>query len=120
MGRSKGTNTRNENMHYRNTKHTYGNLIAIRNEGNGLEEGIYPANTIKEVYTLLHDGPGDTKQTDENSIQHLTAWIKIQMENGTLEKIVWISNKEMTVDTSTYERIKSQIMTSIKSSGNRH
>ena len=108
--------TRNREAYYVDLKYAYGNLIALCKEGERGDETIYQARMVKEIYTL-YDSSHSTKLIDEKSIRHLTAWIKEQMEDAIMEKVIWIPNKEMTIDSFTYEKIKSEVILSIISGG---
>ena len=76
----------------------------------GLEDAIYLARMLKEIYTgkmgdqhipveaktdskTLYDTLKSTKQVEEKSIRHLVAWFKQQIEENVIQKVTWVQNK---------------------------
>ena len=87
----------------------YGNFVALCKEGKHDDEANYQTRMAKEIYTL-HD-------SSEKSTHHLIAWIKDQMKDAIVEEVTWIPNKEMTIDSLTYEKVKAEIILSMISGG---
>ena len=71
---------------------------------------------VKTIYTLYAKS-NNIEQVDEKSIRPLTAWIKEQMEDAMVKKMVWVPNKEMIMDTSTYREVKTKLILSILANG---
>ena len=103
----------------------------------GLEDAIYLARMLKEIYTgkmgdqhipveaktdskTLYDTLKSTKQVEEKSICHLVAWIKQQIEENVIQKVTWVPNKEMVADVFTKAGIRTDLILSIISGGKLH
>ena len=99
-----------------------------------MEDAIYLARMFKEIYTgkvseehipveaktdskTLHDSLNSTKQVDEKSIRHLVVWIKEQVEDRTVKKVMWIPNKEMIADVFTKANVNTDLILSVISGG---
>ena len=89
----------------------------------GLEDSIYLARMIAEVYSgkvseaqipvevaidskTLLDSISSTKQVDEKTIRHLVSWIKEQVAENKVQKIDWICSEEMLADVFTKANVK--------------
>ena len=59
---------------------------------------------------VLTFSDSDEKEFEEDPLLQVLrkqrAWIKEQIENAIVKKVIWIPSKEMTVDTFTYEKKK--------------
>ena len=101
----------------------------------GLEDAIYLARMIKEIYSgkvsedqipvevkidskTLYDSLNSTKQVDEKTIRHLVSWIKQQIEQKTVEKIDWVCTEEQLADVFTKMNAKTEPILSVISEGN--
>ena len=101
----------------------------------GLEDGIFLARMIKEIYSgkvcedqiaieakidskTLFDSLYSSKQVDEKTIRHLVAWIKQQMEDGVVKKIDWVSSSEQLADVFTKRNASTETILSVLSEGN--
>ena len=86
-----------------------------RSPERGLEDGIYLARIIKEIYSgevsedqikvearidskTLFDSLHSSKQVDEKTIRHFVAWIKQQLDQGFISKIDWVNSNLQLAD----------------------
>ena len=100
----------------------------------GMEDSIYIARMIREIYSgnvgedqitvevkidskTLLDSLNSSKQIDEKTIRHLIAWIKQQMENKTIAKIDWVCSREQVADVFTKKNVKTDDILAIVSQG---
>ena len=89
----------------------------------GLEDGIYLARMVKEIFTgkaselqipfeanidskTLYDSLKSTKQIDEKTIRHLISWIKEQIEVQKVKSINWVASEDMIADIFTKANVK--------------
>ena len=101
----------------------------------GLEDGIYLARIIKEIYSgevsedqikvearidskTLFDSLHSSKQVDEKTIRHLVAWIKQQLDQGVISKIDWVNSNQQLVDVFTKKNANTDSILSELSEGN--
>ena len=101
----------------------------------GLEDAIYLARMIREIYTgevtekqipvevkidskTLYDSLYSTKQVDEKTIRHLVSWIKQQMEEKTVDRIDWVCAEEQLADVFTKKNAKTDFILSVMQEGN--
>ena len=101
----------------------------------GLEDSIYLARIIKEIYSgavseeqipveakidskTLYDSLNSSKQVDEKTIRHLVAWIKQQKDNKTVDSIKWVSSQEQLADVFTKKNVKTDAILTVLSEGN--
>ena len=101
----------------------------------GLEDGIYLARMIAEIYSgdvsekqipvsvridsrTLLDSINSTKQVDEKTIRHLISWIKQQKEEvKTIEQIDWVSSEKQLADVFTKKDAKTGPILSVVKKG---
>ena len=100
----------------------------------GLEDAIYIARMIKEIYSgnvtedqieveakidskTLLDSLNSSKQVDEKGIRHLIAWIKQQMEMKTVAKINWVCSSEQAADVFTKKNVNTDHILSVVTQG---
>ena len=99
----------------------------------GMEDGIYLARTIQEIYGLhkiipvvvntdsktLYDSLTSTKRVEEKTIRHLVAWMKQQVEEEkTVEKVNWVASDEQIADVFTKKNVKTLPILNVVTSGN--
>ena len=101
----------------------------------GMEDSIYLAKAIHEIYTgkpnsdqipvelkidskTLIDSIASTKQVDEKTIRHLVAWIKQQKEEQVIKNIEWVSSEEMLADIFTKKNVKTDPIIQAVTQGN--
>ena len=102
----------------------------------GMEDSIYLARIIKEIYSgivstnqipvvvnidskTLLDSLNSTKQIDEKTVRHLIAWIKQQKdENKTVESINWVSSAKQVADVFTKKNAKTDTILTVVTEGN--
>ena len=101
----------------------------------GLEDAIYLARMIQEIYTgkvtenqipvevkidskTLHDSLHSTKQVDEKTIRHLLSWIKQQIEEKTVQQIDWVCAEDQLADVFTKKNAKTDSILSVIQEGN--
>ena len=101
----------------------------------GMEDSIYMARMLKEIYTgkvsekqipvevkidskTLLDSIASTKQVDEKTIRHLIAWIKEQKEEGKVKDIDWVCSEEMLADDFTKANVKTNAILNFIKKGN--
>ena len=87
----------------------------------GLEDSIYMARIIQEIYSYnqqipvevnidsktLFDSLNSTKQVDEKTCRHLIAWIKQQKdEEKTIQSINWVSAENQLADVFTKKHVQ--------------
>ena len=100
----------------------------------GLEDSIYLARMLKEIFTgkvseaqipvevrtdskTLIDSIASTKQVDEKTIRHLIAWIKEQKEESKVQRIDWVCSEEMVADVFTKTNVKTDLILSVMRKG---
>ena len=98
----------------------------------GMEDGIYLARTIQEIYgsqkiipvvvntdsKTLYDSLTSTKKVEEKTIRHLVAWMKQQLEEDkSVEKVNWVSADEQIADVFTKKNVRSQQILNVVTSG---
>ena len=100
----------------------------------GMEDAIYIARMIKEIYSgnvsedqieveakidskTLLDSLNSSKQVDEKSIRHLVAWIKQQMELNTVGNIDWVCSNEQVANVFTKKNVNTDHILSVVSQG---
>ena len=100
----------------------------------GMEDSIYLARMIKEVYSgrvsedqipvsvridskTLLDSIYSTKQVDEKTIRHLVAWIKQQLETKAVESIKWVCSNEQLADVFTKKNANTESILSVVTEG---
>ena len=101
----------------------------------GLEDGIYLARIVKEIYSgevsekqiqveaktdskTLCDSLESSKQVDEKTIRHLVAWIKQQLETDVVKKIDWVTSSEQLADVFTKKNANTDNILSVLADGN--
>ena len=102
----------------------------------GMEDSIYLARIIKEIYSgivstdqipvivkidskTLLDSLNSSKQIDEKTVRHLIAWIKQQKdEKKTIESINWVSSAEQLADVFTKKNAKTDSILTVVTEGN--
>ena len=101
----------------------------------GLEDGIYLARIIKEIYSgtvseeqipveakidskTLYDSLNSSKQVDEKTIRHLIAWIKQQKDNKTVHDIKWVCSQEQLADVFTKKNVRTDSILTVVTEGN--
>ena len=101
----------------------------------GLEDAIYLARMIQEIYTgnitenqipvevkidskTLHDSLHSTKQVDEKTIRHLVSWIKQQIEDKTVDRIDWVCAEDQLADVFTKKNAKTDSILAVIEEGN--
>jgi hypothetical protein len=101
----------------------------------GMEDSIYIARMIKEIYSenvgedqipvvvkidskTLLDSLNSSKQIDEKTIRHLIAWMKQQVEQKTISRIDWVCSSEQHADVFTKKNAKTDSILNIVSGGN--
>ena len=101
----------------------------------GMEDSIYLARMIKEIYSglvseeqipvkvnidskTLLDSLNSSKQVDEKTIRHLIAWIKQQKEDKTIDSINWVCSQEQLADVFTKKNAKTDEILTVVSEGN--
>ena len=100
----------------------------------GLEDGIYLARLINEIYSgrpsedqipveantdskTLIDSIGSSKQVDEKTIRHLIAWIKEQLETKSVSRIKWVNTLQQLADVFTKKNAKTENILNVISKG---
>ena len=98
----------------------------------GLEDSIYMARIIQEVYSYnqqipvevnidsktLFDSLNSTKQVDEKTCRHLIAWIKQQKdEEKTIQSINWVSAENQLADVFTKKNVKTDAILKVVTQG---
>ena len=100
----------------------------------GLEDSIYLARMLREVYSgkvsesqipvevkidskTLLDSIYSTKQVDEKTIRHLIAWIKEQIEEEKVKRIEWVCSEEMLADFFTKANVKTEHVLNVLRNG---
>ena len=101
----------------------------------GMEDAIYLARMVKEIYTgsmseeqisvemkidskTLHDSLNSSRQVDEKTIRHLVSWIKQQKEDKTVQSIDWVCTEEQLADVFTKKNARTDIILSVVTEGN--
>ena len=102
----------------------------------GMEDSIYLARIIKEIYSglvstnqipieinidskTLLDSLNSSRQVEEKTVRHLIAWIKQQKdEDKTVEKINWVSSAEQIADVFTKKNAKTEVILTVVTEGN--
>ena len=102
----------------------------------GMEDGIYLARIIKEIYSgvvsmaqlpvvvnidskTLLDSLNSSKQIDEKTVRHLIAWIKQQKdEEKTIQSINWVKSAEQIADVFTKKNAKTDDILNVVTQGN--
>ena len=100
----------------------------------GLEDGIFMARMVEEIYTgkvseqqveveaytdskTLLDSIYSTKQVDEKTVRHLVAWIKEQIEEKKVKNVNWVCSEEMIADVFTKANVKAGLILEVIRSG---
>ena len=99
----------------------------------GMEDSIYLAKIIQEIYSsnsqipvdvsidskTLFDSLNSTRQIDEKTVRHLIAWNKQQRgEEKTVQKIKWISAAYQLADCFTKKNVKTDDILRVFTRGN--
>ena len=104
-----------------------------RSLDHGMEEGIFSAQIFYERMTgktgnqipvymktnskTMFDSLKSTKQVEEETIRHLIAWQKQQVQERYIEKVDWVSCEEMLADVFTKKNVKSEPILKVISQG---
>ena len=98
----------------------------------GMEDGIYLARVIQEIYSApniipvevntdsktLHDSLTSSKQVEEKTIRHLIAWMKQQLEEEkSIDKVNWVSSDEQIADVFMKNNVKTSDILKVVSTG---
>ena len=99
----------------------------------GMEDGIYLAQIIQEIYETsekipvevntdsktLYDSLTSSKQVEEKTIRHLIAWMKQQIEEEkSVDRVNWVCSDEQIADVFTKKSVKTSAILSVVKSGN--
>ena len=100
----------------------------------GLEDGIFMARMVEEIYTgkvsekqieveaftdskTLLDSINSTKQVDEKTVRHLVAWIKEQIDEKKVKTVNWVCSEEMIADVFTKANAKTNLILEVVKNG---
>ena len=100
----------------------------------GMEDAIYLARMIKEIYTgkvsesqipvefkidskTLLDSLHSSKQVDEKTIRHLVAWMKQQLECKLITSIDWVRSENQIADVFTKKNANTDSILSVMCKG---
>lgn len=94
----------------------------------GMEDSIYLARIIKEIYSgkvskaqlpVIINIDSKTLLDSLNSSKHLIAWIKQQRdEERTIQSINWVKSAEQVADVFTKKNVKTDIILTVVTEGN--
>ena len=99
----------------------------------GMEDGIYLALVIQEIYGVsniipvevntdsktLFDSLTSSKQVEEKTIRHLIAWMKQQVEEEkSVDKVNWVSSDEQIADVFTKKNVRTSAILKVVTTGN--
>ena len=99
-----------------------------------MEDAIYLARMIKEIYTgkvsesqipvefkidskTLLDSLHSSKQVDEKTIRHLVAWMKQQLECKSITSIDWVRSENQIADVFTKKNANTDSILSVMCKG---